>query len=262
MVRHAPEFGIQARLTGVDWPAIRDRAVAKTGTILRRGAPRPGRAGRDDGDRGPGPLHGPARAGGRRRHPDHRRPDRAGHRRPAGDPCVHRRVRGCATTPRRRSCAWTQLPASMVVVGGGYIAAELAHLFSSLGVSIRLINQAGTLLETFDPEVSGRFTEAGPQALGRPPVGRGYRRAPARRPDRGGGRPAARRSPASCCWWRPAASPTPRTWIWTGLASGCARTGGSKSMSTAGPRPRGSGRWATRAPRTRLSMWPTPRPAP
>jgi mycothione reductase len=32
-VRHAPEFGIRARLTGVDWPAIRDRAVAKTGTI-------------------------------------------------------------------------------------------------------------------------------------------------------------------------------------------------------------------------------------
>ena len=51
-----------------------------------------------------------------------------------------------------------QLPASMVIVGGGYIAAELAHLFSSLGVSIRLINQAGSLLETFDPEISGRFT--------------------------------------------------------------------------------------------------------
>jgi len=52
-----------------------------------------------------------------------------------------------------------ELPASMVIVGGGYIAAELAHLFSSLGVSIRIVNQAGTLLETFDPEVSGRFTQ-------------------------------------------------------------------------------------------------------
>ena len=37
MVRHAPEFGIQARLTGVDWQAIRDRAVAKTGTISAAG---------------------------------------------------------------------------------------------------------------------------------------------------------------------------------------------------------------------------------
>lgn len=52
-----------------------------------------------------------------------------------------------------------QLPASMVIVGGGYIAVELAHLFSSLGVSIRLVNQSGSLLETFDPEGSGRFTE-------------------------------------------------------------------------------------------------------
>jgi len=29
-VRHAPEFGIEARLTGVDWPAIRDRTFTRT----------------------------------------------------------------------------------------------------------------------------------------------------------------------------------------------------------------------------------------
>jgi mycothione reductase len=51
-----------------------------------------------------------------------------------------------------------ELPASMVIVGGGYIAAELAHLFSSLGVRIRLVSQAGSLLDAFDPEVSSRFT--------------------------------------------------------------------------------------------------------
>ena len=74
----------------------------------------------------------------------------------------------------------------MVIVGGGYIAAELAHLFSSLGVTIRIVNQADALLDTFDPEVSGRFTELAMQALGRSPVGRGHRRTPARRT--GGGR--------------------------------------------------------------------------
>jgi mycothione reductase len=36
-VRHAPEFGIQAKLTGVDWPAIRDRTFAKTGTVSAAG---------------------------------------------------------------------------------------------------------------------------------------------------------------------------------------------------------------------------------
>ncbi len=52
-----------------------------------------------------------------------------------------------------------RLPASMVIVGGGYIAAEFAHLFSGLGVSVSVVNQAGSLLEAFDPEVSGRFTK-------------------------------------------------------------------------------------------------------
>ena len=33
----------------------------------------------------------------------------------------------------------------MVIVGGGYVAAELAHLFSSLGVRTRIVNQAQTL---------------------------------------------------------------------------------------------------------------------
>jgi mycothione reductase len=47
----------------------------------------------------------------------------------------------------------------MVIVGGGYIAVELAHLFCGLGVRVSLVNQADSLLETFDPEVSGRFTE-------------------------------------------------------------------------------------------------------
>jgi mycothione reductase len=52
-----------------------------------------------------------------------------------------------------------RLPSSMVIVGGGYIAAEFAHLFSALGVSVSIVNQAGSLLDAFDPEVSGRFTE-------------------------------------------------------------------------------------------------------
>jgi mycothione reductase len=52
-----------------------------------------------------------------------------------------------------------ELPATVIIVGGGYIAAELAHLFSSLGVGIRIVSQAGSLLDTFDPEVSARFTK-------------------------------------------------------------------------------------------------------
>jgi mycothione reductase len=52
-----------------------------------------------------------------------------------------------------------RLPASMVIVGGGYIAAEFAHLFSGLGVNVSIVNRGRSLLERFDPEVSGRFTK-------------------------------------------------------------------------------------------------------
>jgi mycothione reductase len=52
-----------------------------------------------------------------------------------------------------------ELPARMVIAGGGYVAAEFAHIFSALGVDIRLVNRAPRLLESFDPDISGRFTE-------------------------------------------------------------------------------------------------------
>ncbi len=48
-LRRAPEFGIEARLTGVDWPAIRDRAFTRTDRLSAAG--RRGRAGSDRGDR-------------------------------------------------------------------------------------------------------------------------------------------------------------------------------------------------------------------
>jgi mycothione reductase len=50
------------------------------------------------------------------------------------------------------------LPASMVILGGGYVAAEFAHVFSSLGVEIHIVTVAPTLLESLDAEISKRFT--------------------------------------------------------------------------------------------------------
>ena len=43
-VRRASEFGIEASLTGVDWPAIRDRVFGRTDAHLRQGAVAPGRS--------------------------------------------------------------------------------------------------------------------------------------------------------------------------------------------------------------------------
>jgi len=50
------------------------------------------------------------------------------------------------------------LPASIVILGGGYVAAEFAHVFSSLGVEIHIVTVDSTLLESLDAEISKRFT--------------------------------------------------------------------------------------------------------
>jgi mycothione reductase len=52
-----------------------------------------------------------------------------------------------------------QLPDRLVILGGGYISAEFAHIFSSFGVQVTVIARSGTLLRHIDREISDRFTE-------------------------------------------------------------------------------------------------------
>jgi mycothione reductase len=52
-----------------------------------------------------------------------------------------------------------ELPARMVILGGGYIAAEFAHVFSALGVEVTLATRGPALLRHQDEAVSERFTE-------------------------------------------------------------------------------------------------------
>ncbi len=51
------------------------------------------------------------------------------------------------------------LPHSMVILGGGYIASEFAHVFSAYGTKVTLINRSDRLLRREDDEVSARFTD-------------------------------------------------------------------------------------------------------
>ncbi len=53
----------------------------------------------------------------------------------------------------------TEQPKSMVIIGGGYIAAELAHFYGALGTKITIIETASRLLSSADAEISGKFTE-------------------------------------------------------------------------------------------------------
>ncbi|MGZ8742884.1 MAG: mycothione reductase [Nocardioides sp.] len=51
------------------------------------------------------------------------------------------------------------LPARMLVLGGGFVAAELAHVFSAFGAHVTVVNRSGRLLREEDVEVSTKFTE-------------------------------------------------------------------------------------------------------
>lgn len=51
------------------------------------------------------------------------------------------------------------LPESMTILGSGFIAAEFAHVFSALGVSVTQIARSGALLRSEDQDISQRFTD-------------------------------------------------------------------------------------------------------
>jgi len=48
----------------------------------------------------------------------------------------------------------TEKPESMVIVGGGLIAVEMAHFFSSMGVEVTLLSRSPRLIKEGEPEVS------------------------------------------------------------------------------------------------------------
>ncbi|WP_323096696.1 mycothione reductase [Intrasporangium sp. YIM S08009] len=52
-----------------------------------------------------------------------------------------------------------ELPRRMVVIGGGFIAAEMAHVFSAFGVHVTVLARGSQLLRHLDTEISHRFTD-------------------------------------------------------------------------------------------------------
>jgi mycothione reductase len=56
-----------------------------------------------------------------------------------------------------------KLPARMIVIGSGFVASELAHVFSSFGVEITMVARSGALLRHEDTDISARFTELAAQ---------------------------------------------------------------------------------------------------
>lgn len=157
LARQGPALGVHTSYDGCDWKAIRDRVFGRIDAIAEAGE-----AYRESLDhvtvyRGSGAFVAPRQlavgddvitadhvvlaAGARPHIPD---------------------VPGLAAVPYHTSDTIMRLdalPEHLVVVGGGYIGAELSHVFGSLGSRVTLITRGDTLLRDEDDDVRLRFTE-------------------------------------------------------------------------------------------------------
>jgi len=50
-------------------------------------------------------------------------------------------------------------PKTLTIIGGGYVAAELAHFYGSLGTKINIVQRNSLLIDREDGEIAARFTE-------------------------------------------------------------------------------------------------------
>jgi mycothione reductase len=158
MIHEAPQFGLSATLDGVDWRSIQNRIFSRTDEISRIG--RKGRAESTNVT----VYDGHARFVG-----PHQLAIDDGREIEAqqvviatgGRPSVPQTVMdsGVAFQTSDTVMRLESLPASVVILGGGCVAVEMAHLFSSLGVAIRVVEPAATLLAALDADISRRFTE-------------------------------------------------------------------------------------------------------
>lgn len=55
---------------------------------------------------------------------------------------------------------WSERPERLVIIGGGYIAAELGYLYGSLGTDVTIVGRSDALLSREDVDVRRTFTEA------------------------------------------------------------------------------------------------------
>src|ERR1035437_6764945 len=156
LVRQAGRFGIGAEWAGADWPAIRDR-------VFGRIDPLPGPAVAHRRANGTDVFVGEARFLAPkilRVGDDEIRAGRfvlAAGSRPDVPP-----VPGLAGLPYPTLDTVMRLdtlPQSMAVLGGGYVAAEMSHVFGSLGTAVTIVERGQHLLFRHDIDIRARFTE-------------------------------------------------------------------------------------------------------
>ena len=156
-VRRAGRYGISAELAGADWPAIRDRVFDRIDP-LHEAAVSYRRAEGIDVFQGEARFVEPKvlDVGG-----EHLRGKRFVVA--VGSRPVIPELPGLESVNYHTSdtiMRIDELPSSLVIIGGGYIAAEMGHVFGALGVQITIVGRGAALLEGQDDDISARFTQS------------------------------------------------------------------------------------------------------
>ena len=157
LCQRAPQFGLSATPEGVDWSSIRNRVFSRVDETSRDGHRERAASANVTVYEGHGRFAGPGElVVNDQFHISAQQVVIA----TGGRPNVPKVVldSGVAFETSDTIMRLGALPASMVILGGGSVAVEMAHLFSSLGVRIHIVESAEKLLATLDAEISRRFT--------------------------------------------------------------------------------------------------------
>lgn len=169
-VTTAARFGLDMRLDGVDWPAIRERIFGRIDPLSEAGRiHRETRHSNMTYFAGHASFVGPKKVeialadGGREVLTADRIVIATGSRPDMPN------VAGLADVGALTNASvmrMEQLPQSMLVLGSGYIAAEMASVFSALGVDVTVVARSGALLRSLDSDISHAYTEAARECYG------------------------------------------------------------------------------------------------
>lgn len=155
-IRHSHRFGVDASIGAVDWPAIRDRVFGRIDPIHDKAVSYRRHSGVDV-YLGAAWFVAPRTIEVNGETIRGERMLLAAGSRPMIPP-----IKGLDSVPHHSSdtiMRIDKLPATMLVVGGGFIGAEMSHVFGSLGTQITLVHRGDTLLATHDHDVRRRFTD-------------------------------------------------------------------------------------------------------
>ncbi|MBW3086778.1 Mycothione reductase [Austwickia sp. TVS 96-490-7B] len=162
-VREAARYGVDARIDGVRWRDLRDRVFGRIDPISAGGL-----AYRSEGPQ-TGVIQGRARFVGPRELVVRDNGPQGQERRLTADQIVVAAgsrphipevvaASGVRYYTSNEVMRLDELPERMVILGGGFIAAEFAHVFSDLGVQVTVVIRGQRLLRHEDEEVSEAFT--------------------------------------------------------------------------------------------------------